>query len=138
MSKVYIVTAGDYSSYRICAVFSTKAKAEEYIAEAARASKDKGRDFNPIEEYELDLYEDKHPGLYPWRVHMEKDGSTKGFQSWQMSFPFDADYSFEFLRHETECLRNDCWAKDKDHAIKITNELRVRLIADNQWPEAGK
>ena len=31
MQKVYIVTDGDYSSYRIVAVFSTEEKAKEYI-----------------------------------------------------------------------------------------------------------
>ena len=32
MNKVYVVTAGCYSDYHIVAVFSTKEKAEEYIA----------------------------------------------------------------------------------------------------------
>ena len=31
MEKVYIVTDGDYSDYRIVAVFSTEEKAKEYI-----------------------------------------------------------------------------------------------------------
>lgn len=31
MSKVFLVSSGDYSDYRIVAVFSTEAKAEEYI-----------------------------------------------------------------------------------------------------------
>lgn len=31
MDKVYIITYGDYSDYSICAVFSTRDKAEEYI-----------------------------------------------------------------------------------------------------------
>ena len=31
MDKVYIITYGNYSDYSICAVFSTKDKAEEYV-----------------------------------------------------------------------------------------------------------
>ena len=31
MNKVYILTYGDYSDYSICAVFSTRDKAEDYI-----------------------------------------------------------------------------------------------------------
>lgn len=31
MAKIYIVTSGDYSDYRVNAVFSTREKAEEYI-----------------------------------------------------------------------------------------------------------
>jgi len=30
-------------------------------------------------------------------------------------------------------LFNYCFAKDKKHAIKVTNELRIRLIAEDTW-----
>jgi hypothetical protein len=46
MDKVYIITYGDYSDYSICAVFSTRDKAEEYIQQH-------GNTFR-IEEYSLD------------------------------------------------------------------------------------
>lgn len=32
MSKIYVVTAGEYSDYGICAVFSTREQAEKYCA----------------------------------------------------------------------------------------------------------
>lgn len=28
-----------------------------------------------------------------------------------------------------------CWAKDKEHAVKIANEKRTVLVATNQWVE---
>lgn len=44
--KIYIVTSGEYSDYRIDAVFTTKEKAEEYV-------QNNGSDYR-IEDYELD------------------------------------------------------------------------------------
>ena len=51
--KIYVVTAGSYSDYRIEKVFTDKAKAEEY-AEWLYES-------NPVKEYETEDY------LY-WRL----------------------------------------------------------------------
>lgn len=44
--KIYIVTEGEYSDYHICAVYSTREKAEEYV-------QCKGTDYK-IEEHDLD------------------------------------------------------------------------------------
>lgn len=52
MSKVYIVTCGDYSDYGIEACFSTKAKAQEFIKNGKKIEEFWG---NPrIEEWDLD------------------------------------------------------------------------------------
>lgn len=56
--KIYIVTEGEYSDYHICAVFSTREKAEEYV-------QCHGTDYN-IEEYDLD--EDVERFVKLWRV----------------------------------------------------------------------
>ena len=32
-------------------------------------------------------------------------------------------------------LNATVWATDKEHAIKITNEHRIGLLAANKWPE---
>lgn len=45
--KVYIVTAGEYSDYRIVAVFDSEEKAKDYIDHGDRS------DFNDIEEWTL-------------------------------------------------------------------------------------
>lgn len=52
MSKVYIVTSGEYSGYHIDACFSTKQKAQEYIKNAEKTEKfwDEPR----IEKWDLD------------------------------------------------------------------------------------
>ena len=61
MSKVYIVTSGEYSEYYIDAVFSTRKKAEEFV------------DYNgpsfEIEEYEMDVPFEKSVKL--WKVTLD-------------------------------------------------------------------
>ena len=52
MSKVYIVTCGDYSDYRIEACFSTKAKAQEFIKNGKKI--EEFWDNPRIEEWDLD------------------------------------------------------------------------------------
>ena len=56
MSKVYIVTYGEYSDYHIESCFSTKKKAQEYIKNAKKVN---GSCYDPnIEEWELDSNSD--------------------------------------------------------------------------------
>lgn len=56
MSKVYIVTDGEYSDYHIEACFSTKKKAQQYIKNAKKVQ---GKYYDPdIEEWDLDSSSD--------------------------------------------------------------------------------
>lgn len=56
MSKVYVVTDGEYSDYHIEACFSTEKKAQEYIRNAKKVN---GNYYYPdIEEWELDSNSD--------------------------------------------------------------------------------
>lgn len=56
MSKVYIVTDGEYSDYHIESCFSTKKKAQEYIKNSKKVN---GSIYYPdIEEWELDSNSD--------------------------------------------------------------------------------
>lgn len=52
MSKVYIVTSGEYSDYHIDSCFSTKQKAQEFIKNAEKI--EKFWDVPRIEEWDLD------------------------------------------------------------------------------------
>lgn len=56
MSKIYVVTDGEYSDYHIEACFSTKKKAQEYIKNSKKVN---GKYYDPdIEEWELDSNSD--------------------------------------------------------------------------------
>ena len=56
MSKVYVVTDGEYSDYHIEACFSTKKKAQEYIKNAKKVNE--SYYYPDIEEWELDSNSD--------------------------------------------------------------------------------
>lgn len=56
MSKIYVVTDGEYSDYHIEACFSTKKKAQQYIKNAKKVQ---GKYYDPdIEEWDLDSSSD--------------------------------------------------------------------------------
>lgn len=66
--KVYIVTSGEYSDYRIDKVFTDKEKAEDF---AKRASTNNyGEDYD-VEEY--DTEDDADLNLLPYEVRFKKD-----------------------------------------------------------------
>ena len=56
MSKIYVVTEGDYSDYHIEACFSTKKKAQEYIKNSKKVNE--SYYYPRIEEWELDSNSD--------------------------------------------------------------------------------
>ena len=82
LSKIYIVTEGDYSDYHIEACFSTKQKAQEYIKNSKKVN---GSWYYPkIEEWELDGNSDIIDVIYltftftsplSKRTHEEKIGT---------------------------------------------------------------
>ena len=125
---VYVVTEGIYSDYRIKAIFSTS---EEAAAFASVLGSDAG-----VEEWPID----NPPTLHTYtEVVMGKDGMV--YEVNQSCYDYDGVLkelapSFEvlgdawshFLIHEVETA-------DEERAIKVTNELRTRLLAENIWPE---
>ena len=121
---IYIVTQGSYSDYHICGVFSDKELAEKYKQTFSNAQL---YDEMRIEEWELNPFEAEiRKGYKPFFVRMGKDGNTQEVyedDSTSEIYGFDIDNG----------LYNHCFARNKRHAIKITNELRTRLIAENKW-----
>ena len=125
MTTSYVVTTGEYSSYSIRGVYSTREKAE-YAAKLFRGD---------VEEFEIDSYPDHPRGLLRFFVRMERGGESivgeagpteKGYQPHY----FSADYWTGVQE-----LWMHVWAKDEQHAVKIVNEKRGQLIAGYQWPD---
>lgn len=67
--KIYAVTNGSYSEYRVEGIYSTREKAEE-------AHKLYTSD-NEIEEYELDAMPDHPPGMLRYFVKMDAAGNSE-------------------------------------------------------------
>lgn len=119
---VYIVTSGEYSDYGINAVFSTEEKAKEYIAQF----NDKGTYPRPyfINEYIIDDTS-KMKGK-PYKVEMLKNGNVVIVEHKDDVIDDDDIWAYEGKLHWHG------YANDEQHAIKIANEVRIQLIANNE------
>jgi len=137
--KVYIVTSGAYSDYQINAIFSTKENAERYNKIYASG------DFEDIEEFEVDdemalinrIIDEK---ITIYLVCMDRDGNIKEVMKESPSVSLVEEL---LTGKQRPVLYADCMdmcviAKDEKHAIKIVNEKRVQLIANNEWDKKGE
>lgn len=124
MEKVYIITYGDYSDYTICAVFSTRDKAEEYIQQHG--------DTYRIEEYSVDEEIKQSEiwsveiGLYSHKIRRcewcDDNWSRERvdqFRVFEPSFS-DSEWSIKML------LRAD----SMNRAIKAANERVAQIVAN--------
>lgn len=119
--KVYLVTIGSYSDYRIAAAFSTEDLAKEFM----------GRFTYPdirVEEYEVDAghimsLPRGHRRYYAW---VSEDGSRslasvtydlgEDRMRW-VGFPNDPRFE------------GRVWATSEEHAVKIISEKRAQALA---------
>jgi hypothetical protein len=130
MTKIYAVTSGDYSDYRVNAIFTTEQKANDFKAGFPNET-----NFNDIEEYELDPEVPDLDGKDIWFVRMKKNGDVLETEKKEKSL-FNFYYSVgEFDFDVNNDLYMTVIAKDKEHAIKIVGEKRAQIIAENGWKE---
>lgn len=136
--KVFVVTSGRYSDYGINAMFSTRELAESYIELFNPEA-----DFNEIDEWALD--DDPHlteikSGRKQYQVDLKKDGEVlevvlsdntnfRNIYYWFFAEYFSETRSFG----NTDRMSLYCFATDKTHAIKIANEIRIQILANNTW-----
>ncbi len=136
MSKVYVVTRGEYSDYSISHVFSTLELAEKYIGE--------NTDYG-VEVYDLDPSVDMTENLRSSiGVDMERDGSIRNIRG------DDGGYGAFDKKADIRLWKDNAWSRipgtrlylqatiltrDRNTAIKTVNEIRTRLIALDRWPE---
>ena len=126
MKKIYVITQGSYSDYRICTLCSTKEIAEE-------ATKLYGG--SVIEEYDLDYLPNRPKGEYYWCINMDWDGNIINTPS-TMGVEYEKDfilkwqpYSYSNSSSVSNKIQFSVWASDENIAIKSCNEKRSRLIA---------
>lgn len=129
MSKVYIVTAGDYSDYHICAASLDKEHAE-ILAEKYTDSYDEAI----IEEYELDefLEEAKQGYGWYWSSCKLENGMFGDVRVGQMdSYGAGAAGKVVKALHRKQ-LFVDVLAKDDEHARKIAAEKFATYIYEHR------
>lgn len=124
MDKVYIITYGDYSDYTICAVFSTRDKAEEYIQQHG--------DTYRIEEYSVDEKIEQSEiwsveiGLYSHKIKRcewcDDNWSRERVDKFRVFEPLfsDGEWSIKLL------LRAD----SMNRAVKVANERVAQIVAN--------
>lgn len=124
MNKVYIITYGDYSDYTICAVFSTRDKAEEYIQQHG--------DTYRIEEYSVDEEIEQSEiwsveiGLYSHKIKRcewcDDNWSRERVDKFRVFDPLfsDSEWSIKLL------LRAD----SMNRAVKVANERVAQIVAN--------
>ena len=124
MDKVYIITYGTYSDYSICAVFSTRDKAEEYIQQHGNVFR--------IEEHLLDEAVEKSE---IWNVeigistHKVKQCESVS-DSWHNE-RVDKFRVFEPVFRDVEwTIKIVLRADSMDRAIKVANERVAQIVAN--------
>lgn len=109
--KIYVITAGEYSDYHICAVTDDKKSAKNLCVKY-------GSWYEPIiEEYDTEYLPDR-PSTY-WVVKLD---CARGVEScWERPFNDEEDVEINVVSFDRFCpqLTINVVAEDKDHARKI-------------------
>lgn len=124
MDKVYIITYGNYSDYSICAVFSTRDKAEEYIQQHGNMFR--------IEEHLLDEEVEQSE---VWSVEIGMlSHKVKQCESVSDSYGVklvDKFRVFEPLFHNSDwSVKMFLRADSMNRAIKIASERVAQIVAN--------
>lgn len=115
MTKVYVITKGEYSDYSIYGV----ALDMEHAEVLKRYFSDKWDDAE-IEEYDTDVFEPLSNGLSAYRVIFYEKGETSVFKE---TYGFRKDFKpNKFERVWMGGYRVYVWAVDEDHALKIASD----------------
>ena len=140
-SSIWLVWQGHYSDARVIAAYSTKEGAEAHVArltEAIRHPKNPYADPDAdIQHISLDLPVDQPLFGSVVLIQMDRDGHSVGHYKGPS---IDAHGSvltrWRFSNHlQTGETFLNAWVPSDtcDRAVKITNELRTRLIAQELW-----
>jgi hypothetical protein len=139
MSTIYAVSRGCYSDYSVVALFTSVERAEDFM----RVFPD--FDYNDVATFELDpadpdLIRDGHEF---WYVQMLRDGTTEEARELERSpYNYGNLGQIIWLRSQapayrgkgvSDCIRSTVLATSQEHAVKITNEHRIRMIESGEW-----
>lgn len=122
MSKVYVITEGEYSNYRIVGVTLNRKAAEQYCKNVKRVSKS-WESVPIIEEYELDAFGDGSEWRRIYYCHIRKqDGRIEGGREGSYRSQSDARAPCEVAYPPNHILAES--TKSKAHARKLAVEAR--------------
>lgn len=123
MAKVYVITAGSYSDYHICAVSLDQQKAEAL----AKFYTKHGYDKAGVEEYEADYEYDRiESGCQMYIVTFDEQGDVEHIEL--DSAPMSENVFLSWGRS----VKAEVWAKDAKAAVKIAAEKRAMYLAEKE------
>lgn len=130
--KVFVVTTGCYSNYGIRGIFSTLAKAQQYMNQCIASEECWYKDFNEIEKWSLDAALGEREYMRFMVGIMLDDGSVKEQYDPQIMFglPKSRHYIAETLYSGRGIVRAESH-KSAEHAMKLAVEARQAWLREN-------
>lgn len=136
MNEVWILGAGEYSDYHVVGVFSSEENVLRHIAKyASEKEYYRWNDFS-WDKYTVDDKPMAPKHMYPYIVIMDMNGNTSHVTN--MPWPKDGGGTFNSISVTTRegstdkrIVAKNIWAKDENHAVKIVNEIRAKIIGNN-------
>ena len=140
MKTIWVIEDGSYSDYRVVGVFSTR-EAAEVVHKALKG--DSSYYSGEINEWPLNpAVAELNAGMSQWLVHMLKNGDTERVEKLEMA-RYDIQGEVRVWERTQapayrgkgvpDIINATVWATDKDHALKIVNEHRLRMIASGEF-----
>ena len=120
--KVYVVTSGSYSDYRIEGIFKKKEDAETLASVLS--------DGNEVDEWEVNTRR-----VVPlWALWMKKNGDLD--EDYGTPYANTGDKEEIYTYEDTATF--NVFADTVERAIKIANERRAIILSHNFWGKDGK
>lgn len=122
MAKVYVITAGCYSGYHICAVSLDPQKAEVL----AKFYTEHSYEVAGVEEYDADYEYDRiESGCQMYIVTFDEQGYVE-------HLALDSATMSENVFSWGGGVKAEVWAKDAKSAVKIAAEKRAMYLAEKE------
>lgn len=112
---IYVVTSGEYSDYRIHAVFDTKVAAEEYAGTWA-----------DVEVHALNYVPKQPLGRKQYTVYVHANGEVSHVRDYGV---YGHQWHITQLTDGRPYFHIECWARDEQHAVKIAKDRWRRIAA---------
>jgi hypothetical protein len=122
-NEIYVVTYGQYSSYAILGVYTTREQADII----ASKMEDGRVEVFPLNDY-ADMFRD---GRACFCVHMYRDGTSKVYKTGPNNWTMTSPQVYPQLGGKLILVYT--WADNEQHAVKIANEYRALRIASGDW-----
>lgn len=136
--KVWLLSIGEYSDYRILSVFDEEHKKEaEELAELIGGELEENHFvLNKLPDYDI-----PPKGMRFFRMKMKRNGGIVFCTEGAVLNEFGSSHKCDYLLDESKNGRRwrlfvNNYAKDKKHMIKTTNDIRVRILAGS-LPKEG-